>query len=155
MKLSTRKEMMERLGFFLGDWAVEITHPHLQPDPIRGVSRFDWLEGTYLIQRTQIDKTEFPNYTSIYDWDPETGHYVYHYFDSRGVTRLYQMTFEEGAWTLWRDKADFTPLAFFQRFIGTIDDAGNRIEVVLEKSDDGVSWEHDFKLVYIRSGETG
>jgi hypothetical protein len=42
-----------------------------------------------------------------------------HYFDSRGVARLYEMTFSGGVWNLLRNSSDFTPLEFSQRFSGT------------------------------------
>lgn len=94
MKPQTRTEMMERLGFFIGTWAVEVNHPQLQPNPIVGKTKFEWMDETYIIQRTHIDKAEFPSSTIIYDWDSASGNYVQHYFDTRGVTRLYQMSFE-------------------------------------------------------------
>ena len=34
--------------------------------------------------------------------DLETGAYTQHYYDSRGVVRLYAMTFAGGVWTLTR-----------------------------------------------------
>ena len=37
-----------------------------------------------------------------------------------GVTRLYSMTFEDGTWTLLRDKPDFSPLHFSQRYVGQL-----------------------------------
>lgn len=151
MKPRTRTEMMERLGFFLGTWTVEVTHPHLQPNPIVGNTKFEWMDETYIIQRTHIDKAEFPSSTIIYDWDSASGNYVQHYFDTRGVTRLYQMSFEGGIWKLWRDAADFSPLDFLQRFIGEIDESGNVIESVWEQSEDGVDWKHDFKLHFKRN----
>ncbi|MGI2329096.1 hypothetical protein [Planococcus sp. YIM B11945] len=148
MEPFTREEMMKRLDFFIGTWNMDVIHPHLLPNPISGRSTFEWLEEKYIVQRTHIDKSEFPDNMIVYDFDPNTGHYLLHYFDSRGITRLYQMTLENGAWTMLRDKADFTPLSFFQRFIGTIDEVGKVIEGSWEASDDGVEWEHDLKVVY-------
>jgi len=150
MKPPTRKAMMERLEFFTGTWTVEIIHPHIQPNPIVGRSHFDWLDEAYIIQRTQIDQPEFPDSTIIYDWNPASNLYVQHYFDSRGVTRLYQMRFEGGVWKLWREKADFSSLDFHQRFIGNIDETGNEIEGKWEQSQDGTLWKPDFKLAFRR-----
>lgn len=154
MNSTNREEMMNRLGLFLGHWKMDIIHPHLQPNPISGNTHFDWLEETYLVQHTQIDKAEFPNSTSIYDWDLMTEQYLMHYFDTRGVTRLYQMTLENGVWKLWRDKADFSPLTFNQRFTGTFDEKGTVIESAWEASDDGITWSHDFKIVYRKDERT-
>ena len=143
MAAAARDEMIKRLELFIGNWKMEVIHPHFQPSPITGHTRFDWLEGKYVIQRTQINKSEFPSSTSIYDWDATSGQYVMHYFDSRGVTRLSQMTLENGIWKWWRDTADFSPLNFFQRFTGEIDEPGKIIQSILESSNDGINWEHD------------
>ncbi len=77
--------------------------------------------------------------------------YLQHYFDSRGVVRLYRMSLEHRVWTLYRTEPDFTPLEFAQRFVGTISADGNRIEGPWETSyDDGQTWERDFLLSYTR-----
>lgn len=35
--------------------------------------------------------------------------FLQHYFDSRGVVRVYEMSFANRAWTLERTKVDFSP----------------------------------------------
>ncbi|MDQ0428593.1 hypothetical protein QOZ98_001419 [Planomicrobium stackebrandtii] len=151
MELPARKEMLRHLDFFIGTWKVEITHPHLEPTPIIGHTSFEWLDDSYVVQRMHIEKPEFPSSMIVYEWHSETGRYLQHYFDSRGVTRLYQMTFEDRVWKLWRDSPDFSSLDFCQRFVGEIDEAGNTIESSWEQSGDGVSWTHDFKVLYRRN----
>ena len=54
--------------------------------------------------------------------------YVQHYFDSRGVARVYQMGFRGGLWTLSRTTADYSPLEFSQRYSGRFTDDGNTID---------------------------
>ena len=73
--------------------------------------------------------------------------YTQHYFDPRGVVRVYVMTFDGQAWTLLRDAADFSPLDFSQRFVGTFSHAATA-SGGWEISEDGVHWEHDFDLTY-------
>ena len=150
MTRSTRTEMMNHLDFFIGTWAIEVFHPHIQPTPIAGKASFEWLDERYVIQRTKIDKAEFPSSMIIYDWDDAKGQYVQHYFDSRGVTRLYEMSFQEGDWKLWRTEPDFSPLDFHQRFSGKVNASGSLIESSWEQSADGVHWELDFGLNYRR-----
>ena len=70
----------------------------------------------------------------------EEGGYRQHYFDSRGVVRRYEMTFEDGAWTLERDGE--------QRFHGRLE--GDTIRGTWEWFRDG-AWQNDFDLVYRRS----
>lgn len=102
----------------------------------------------YMVQRTTMKQSEFPSSTIVYNYDSNTGNYVQHYFDSRGVTRLYHMSLENDIWKLWRDTADFSPFDFYQRFVGRINETGDSIKSTWEKSDDGLNWNHDFRLVY-------
>jgi hypothetical protein len=57
------------------------------------------------------------------------------------------MTFGGSAWTLERTEPDFSPLAFAQRFVGTVADDGRSVDGRWEQSHDGGrTWEHDFAL---------
>ena len=83
--------------------------------------------------------------------DPsDTGRYLQHYFDSRGVARVYEMSFGERTWKLWRTSEDFSPLDFSQRFAGTFSDDGDTISGRWETSPDGASWSEDFALIYTK-----
>ena len=77
------------------------------------------------------------------------GEYVVHYFDARGVSRIYAMTFDGGRWTLLRDAPDFSEFAFAQRFVADVesDVIRGRWETAPEK---GAPWELDFELTYTR-----
>jgi hypothetical protein len=84
--------------------------------------------------------------------DPATGAYTQHYYDSRGVVRLYAMSFADGVWTLTRESPEFSPLDFQQRFTGTFSQDGNIISGAWEKRLNGAGWAHDFDLTYRRAG---
>jgi hypothetical protein len=57
------------------------------------------------------------------------------------------MTLRDGVWQLVRDRPDFTPLAFHQRYTGRFGDDGRTIDGQWETSnDDGATWETDFGL---------
>ena len=145
-----RSEALKRLDVFTGDWFLEAGFSGSQPD-VR--SRFEWtLDGQFLMQRTEVHVPEAPDSLTIVGADPETGAYTQHYYDSRGVARLYAMTLTDGVWTLTREAADFTPLDFGQRYTGTFSDDGNVITGAWEKSFDGGGWQHDFALNYRRAG---
>ena len=113
---------------------------------------FEWaLDGRFLVQRTEISIPEAPNSISIIGADPRGDAYAQHYFDSRGVIRVYAMTFEDGVWTLLRDSPDFSDLSFWQRYTGTFSEDGATIDGHWEMShDEGATWEKDFDLVYRR-----
>ena len=114
-----------------------------------GRSTFAWeLGGAYLVQRTSIDHPEAPDSLAVYA-SVEDG-FLQHYFDSRGVVRLYRMTFEGTTWTMVRDAPDFSPLSFAQRWVATVrdDEIDGRWETAAPGSSD---WKLDFELRYERA----
>jgi hypothetical protein len=122
----SRADALAHLDVFVGEWAVEARFPRPAGTARRGRGR-------------------------TVSADLETGAYTQHYFDSRGVVRLYAMTFADGVWTLTRESPDFTPLDFRQRFTGRFGADGNTISGAWEKGRDGGEWEHDFALTYRRA----
>ncbi|SDO37422.1 hypothetical protein [Halobacillus aidingensis] len=112
-----RDEMLKRLEFFIGEWEIEVIHPQFKTSSIKGQTLFDWMEKEkFIVQRTFIKQMEFPSSTIVYDYDSNTSNYLQHYFDSRGVTRLYYMNLKSGLWELWRNSSDFFPIRFLPAF---------------------------------------
>ena len=140
----------DALQTLVGEWDVEIVNPLLGGDPVRGRSSFAWiLDGAYLVQRTTSEHPDAPDAEMIVAPGAGAGEYAQHYFDSRGVTRIYAMTFGDGRWTLLRDAPDFSELAFAQRFVGDVD--GDVIRGRWETAPEpGAPWELDFELTYTR-----
>jgi len=139
---------MERLEPFIGEWVMAATFPS---GPAGGTGRavFEWALGRqFLIQRSEVPGA--PDSIEIMGFDSARQSYRQHYFDSRGIARLYAMDFSDGVWTLLRDTPDFTPLAFAQRFTGTFSADGRRINGRWETSQDGCAWELDFHLSYTK-----
>ena len=146
-----RLEALARLGVFAGEWLVEASFAAESP---QGRSRFEWgLDGQFLLQRTEVPVPEAPDSLAIVSVDPGTGAYTQHYYDSRGVVRLYVMTLADGEWTLTRESPDFSPLDFRQRFTGTFSQDGNTINGAWQKALGSGGWEHDFGLTYRRAGD--
>jgi hypothetical protein len=140
---------IEELEPFVGEWKVEAGFPG--SEDVEASCVFEWiLEGAFLLQRTAIDYAPAPDSHSIISANPDGGGFTQHYFDSRGVVRVYAMTFEGGRWTLLRDKPDFTPLAFSQRYTGELSDDGSRIDGRWEMKKPGEDWRVDFTLNYVR-----
>jgi hypothetical protein len=118
---------------------------------VRGRVVFEWLPGgRFLVQRWEVPLPDAPDGIAIIGFDDDRGTYLQHYFDSRGVARVYEMSVDDGVWKLWRNTPDFSPLNFSQRFTATFSDDGNTIDGRWETSNDGSSWEHDFDLTYTR-----
>ena len=146
MSQAARNAALKRLEAFIGEWSVKASFPGSPP----GRSVFEWeLTGQYLIQRTEAPDPA-PDSIAIVAANPKTGAYTQHYFDSRGVVRVYAMTFSRGVWKLSRNSPDFSPLDFSQRFTGKFSRDGNTISGMWETSPDGKKWERDFDLTYTK-----
>jgi hypothetical protein len=139
---------MEELTPFIGEWDMETSLA--APGSVRATTTFEWaLGGRFLIERGEIDPPVAPNSLSVIAQDGDG--FTQHYFDSRGVVRVYRMTFDGRTWTLQRDAPDFTPLNFAQRYVGVLSDDGSRIDGRWEsRPPDATEWEHDFDLSYVR-----
>jgi hypothetical protein len=133
----------------VGEWEVQATFPGAEPTGFGGWATFEWiLDGAFLAERSGADHPAAPDGYCVYA--PEGDGFRQHYFDSRGVIRLYAMTFREGQWTLLREAADFTPLDFEQRYVGRFEDGGNTIRRQWEIKEPGEDWRMDFELIYRR-----
>jgi hypothetical protein len=129
---------IETLKPFIGTW-----HVRSSLGDVRAMATFEWaLGGAFLLQRQEIDLPEAPDAVCLIG--PEGQGFTQHYFDSRGVTRKYAMTFNGELWTLERDDEDFA-----QRYTGEF--TGNRIEGQWEIKQPGEKdWRKDFDLSYER-----
>lgn len=148
--MTATQSLMEPLEPFVGEWTIEAELAAATPD-VEAKTVFEWMAGKqFLVQRWEIPVPEAPDGLAVIGFDEDTQLYLQHYFDSRGVARLYEMTFSDGVWKLWRKTSDFTPLSFSQRFTGKFGDDGNSIEGRWEIAHDHTTWEHDFDLTYRR-----
>jgi hypothetical protein len=96
--------MDDRLAPLIGEWTVATT---LGDD--LGKATFEWiLGGRFVVQRVEIAHPDAPDSFAILG--PDEAGYAEHYFDSRGVTRRYEMTLEGTTWTLRRDHPGFAQL---------------------------------------------
>jgi hypothetical protein len=124
---------------------MKATFPGARP----GRAVFEWiLDRQFLVDRSAIPGA--PSSIAVVSADPGGKSYTQHYFDSRGVVRVYRMTVASGVWTLLRDSQDFTPLDFWQRFSGRFSGDSKTITGAWETSQDGSHWEHDFDLSYTK-----
>ena len=146
---------LDGLEALIGDWAMAAAFPETPPVDEQLASgaatcSFEWMDGReFVVQRWSVPDPG-PDGLAVIGPDPEReGGYLQHYFDTRGVARVYRMSLEGGEWKLWRDEADISPLDFAQRFTGAISEDGDRIDGTWEINEDG-SWAKDFDLVYER-----
>jgi hypothetical protein len=150
---TSHHEALEALQPLVGEWRLLATFKDMPPADIGAHVSFEWLPGErFLIQRWEVPTPDAPDGIAIIGPDPAiSGRYLQHYFDTRGVARVYKMSFADGVWTLWRDEADFSSFDFAQRYTGTFSEDGTTIVGAWEICHDGTTWKHDFDLTYIRS----
>jgi hypothetical protein len=150
--MAARDDAVARLEHFVGDWKMEVVFPASSPiGPARGTARssFRWvLDRGFLQQDSRVDHPDAPDSRMLVD-TADDGTYTQHYFDSRGVARIYVMTFDGERWTLTRQRPDFRPLDFAQRFTATIEEGGRIMRGAWEV-DEGRSWRKDFDMTYTR-----
>jgi hypothetical protein len=139
---------VEALAPFIGQWRMAFDVATDSTDAPRATTTFEWLVGEhFLVQRWELDLPDAPDGLAIIGFDPTKGTYLQHYFDSRGVARVYDMDFSGGIWSLQRiaSEPDFS-----QRFTGRFSEDGDSIVGDWEMSRDGSSWSRDFTLTYTR-----
>ena len=150
---------VDRLDRLVGTWVTEATHPALPGLVVRGEAVIEWLSGErFLVVRARTDHADFPDFIAVIgvmDTDrvgdaAAAGEppLTMHYFDSRGVFRVYQAHVDDGAWRLWRDASGFS-----QRFTGVFSDEGETIVGRWQLCRDDVHWEDDLEITYRRSRE--
>ena len=136
---------MEALEALVGEWTTEAVMEGID-GPVRGEMSVAWLEGGgYLIQRTTSDDPRFPRTVAVIGPDRSGEMIVQHYFDSRGVARIYEISLEHGVLTLSRDDEDFA-----QRYTGRFSDDGSAIEGAWDRTEPDGTWIHDFDLTFRR-----
>ena len=149
-----RPTSLDRLETLIGHWEMEAEFEagYFGPGSPAvtgrgGRTTFEWLEGKFfLTQRFVNEHPAAPSGVAIIGPGAEPETFSQHYYDSRGVTRVYQMTLDAGVWKLWREAP-----GFWQRYSGVISSDGGTIEGAWEGSADGREWKHDFGLTCIKT----
>jgi len=144
MQLPSRDPALDRLDALVGEWDTEMTHP-LITGVTRGRAVFEWLAGRrFLIWRSDVPPGAIPSAIAIIGGGSTPGTWPMEYFDSRGVSRTYRISMDDGIWRMWRDHPGFS-----QRATGTIGDDGRTIRWLSELQEDG-PWKPDLEVTFRR-----
>src|SRR6266576_3160135 len=119
-----RPQSLDRLEALLGTWEMEASFEagFFGPDSPAvtergGRTTFEWLEGRFfLLQRFTVENPMAPSGIAVIGVaadDPDV--FEQHYYDSRGVARVYRMRIDGDEWKVWRDAP-----GFHQRYTGRI-----------------------------------
>ncbi len=140
---------LKELGVLAGDWEMELSNSAFLPKPtdtVKGDAYIEWVEGGAFLEVRQGGKRPTPpDAIWLIGRDESSGKYEVLYFDARGVSRIYQMSFEGSVWKMWREAPGFS-----QRYEGKLSEDGNIMSGHWEKSSDGLNWEHDFDITYTK-----
>jgi len=75
----------------------------LPGEAIRGTSTFEWLDGRrFVIWRSHYDHSQIPDAITIIG--VTGGQLSMHYFDQRGVARVYAASLDQATWRYWRPR---------------------------------------------------
>ena len=119
---------MKEFEPLIGEWHGEGEMPIEPPMKISVEATIERL-GEFIVFRSVGEPADVPDSISIIGGAPEGEPQPMHYFDARGVERLYLTTLEGSTWTIWRAPGEdwngpHGP-GFNQRFIGEISADGN------------------------------
>lgn len=138
---------LQALEILVGDWDMVLSNASFLPSSsatVTGHVAFEWLEGGAFLVMYMGDKPPgTPDAIWLIGRDESTPDYIALYYDARKVSRVYEMSFSEGTWMMWRNSPGFS-----QRFEGKISQDGNTITARWEKSSNDSIWEHDFDVTY-------
>ena len=154
------EQQLQQLNRLVGTWRTEATHPAMPGVVVQGTAVFEWLEGErFLIYRSRSDHPDFPDAISVIgatdtdrigegsvpDPPASADQLTMHYFDSRGVFRIYEISIDEQAWRWYRDAPGFS-----QRLNCEFADGGDTMEGTsqLRRAD---TWEDDLQITYRRA----
>ena len=140
---------LRHLEILVGDWDMELSNASFLPsssDTVTGHISVEWVEsGAFLVMHMGNKPPSTPDAIWLISRDDSTPHYTVLYYDSRKVSRVYEMSFSDDIWKMWRNSQGFSQL-----FVGKFSADGNTIKAHWEKSSDGSTWEHDFDVTYTK-----
>jgi hypothetical protein len=139
---------LQKFGFLIGSWRTTGSHPEIAEMSLVGRTSFSWVaDGAYLLMRTEVDHSQFPNSIAVIGSDDGQGRFVMAYFDERGVSRLYEVTVGDGAVTWHREDTKLS-----QSNTITVSAEGDRLISHGRMSQNGGAWGNDLSQVLNREG---
>ena len=141
-----RNPALEELDLLVGTWELTLTNAwFLESMEVKqhGRAAARWL-GEAFVELTAEMEGE-PTWHFVFGRSDVNDRTVALYFDPRPASRVFEVSFDDGAWVLHREDPDM-----FQRFILRVD--GDRIDGRTDASEDrGATWRKDFDLIFTRS----
>lgn len=132
---------MTALDRLVGSWEFTMQHSTMS-EPVTGRQRYEWvLDGAFALQHWAYDHPDFPDAMAFLSEER------YHYFDVRGIVRIFDVEFTDGGWSMTRIDDNFSQrTALWFRSQDIIEGRG---EI---SYDAGTTWQLDFTITLQRSG---
>jgi hypothetical protein len=147
---------MKNFERLIGEWHGDGEIPIEPPMKIAVDATIERM-GEFTVFRTVGASPDMPDSLSVIGGAPDGDPQPMHYFDSRGVERLYMTAIEGSTWRIWRAPGEdwngpHGP-GFNQRFIGDISGDATTIDGRWERGmgEAGDAWELDFPIRYVRT----
>jgi hypothetical protein len=147
---------MKEFEPLIGQWQGEGEIPIDPPMRVSLDSKIERLGRFIVINTTVGQPAEMPDSVSIIGGAAEGEPQPMHYFDARGVKRMFVMSLVGSTWKMWRAPGEDwhgpDGPGFNQRFIGEISTDGKTINGRWERGmgNAGDKWEIDFRINYVR-----
>lgn len=109
---------------------------------VKGKVVIEWVHNAFICVRGEVDAK--PDDVWIIGYSDAREKYELFYYDQRGVSRIFDMTFNGKDWAFSREDKDF-----YQKFTAQI--TPGKIQAVTEASEDkGKTWRKDFDMTYVK-----
>jgi hypothetical protein len=92
----TLNPLVGRLEPLIGEWIAEVPDPPGGGQPVRGRVTFEWLQDRSFVVQRWDTPAPFPSGIAVVGPDETGERFLQHYFDARGVSRTYRMSFDAG-----------------------------------------------------------
>jgi uncharacterized protein DUF1579 len=131
-----RPAELERLNVFIGRWMTEgdtIAQAGVPAVPIAASDIYQWLPGGYFVMHPAYGRIGAVSVggLEVIGYDPTTGQFQCHFFDSQGNTTTQTLSYRDGVWT-WQ--------GIQTRCTGVFTDEGRTLTARHERSNDGKHW---------------
>ncbi|HEX5096946.1 MAG TPA: hypothetical protein VFX21_13060 [Acidimicrobiia bacterium] len=140
-----RNPVLAEMDILVGEWNITLSDAwflEASEQPQHGHATVRWL-GEAFIEMTAEMNGE-PTWHFVFGRSDANERLLAFYHDPRPASRVFEMTFGGGEWSMRRADPDM-----HQGFAGTV--TGDRIDLRVDASDDaGVTWRKDFDLVFER-----
>src|ERR1043166_6898626 len=101
--------MLVGLDKLVGRWRVELSNAAFLSSPetrLWGETSIHWLENAFVVMRSTM-RGGPPESTMVLGRSDFAESYTALYYDARGVSRIYEMTFDGRFWQMFRADPDF------------------------------------------------